>query len=87
MNKEDWVVAAPVILMVEGFDFTVHNNGQHIVVLAFDREYHLWPSTGKWRSKHFRKGKMLATWGIDSLTLAKRYQGVRGLVKYLKEGE
>ena len=87
MDKQDWVVSAPVILTVAGLDFTVHNNGQHIVVYAQDREYHLWPSTGKWRSKHKKKIGMLTTWGIDSLTLHPRFQGVRGLARYLTQGE
>ena len=87
MNKEDWVVSAPVILTVAGLDFTVHNNGQHIVIRAEGKEFHLWPSTGKWRSKHKKLKTMYGSWGIDSLTLSSRYQGVRGLVRYLTEGE
>lgn len=79
MNKEDWVVSAPVILTVAGLDFTVHNNGQHIVIVECGSEYHLWPSTGKWRCRYRNR------WGIDSITLRAKYRGVRGLVLYLTE--
>lgn len=86
MKKEDWVVAAPVILTVEGFDFTVHNNGQHIVINYDDiKEFHLWPSTGKWRVRFKPHGSFRASWGADSLSLGLGLQGVRGLVRYLKE--
>jgi hypothetical protein len=86
MKKEDWVVSAPVILTVEGFDFTVHNGGQHIIIAHNEiKEYHLWPSTGKWRVKFAPHGQFKASWGADSDRVHPDYRGVRGLVKYLKE--
>lgn len=85
MKKEDWVVSAPVILTVEGLDFTVHNGGQHIVIKRDNgKEYHLWPSTGKWRAKHPYVSTVGAGWGISSDSVNSQYQGVRGLVRYLK---
>jgi hypothetical protein len=87
MQKEDWVVAAPVILTVAGLEFTVHNNGQHIVVSALGAEFHLWPSTGKWRRKRIYVGSQANEWSTDSEFLAPRYRGVRGLVMYLKDKE
>jgi hypothetical protein len=83
MKKEDWVVSAPVILTVAGLDFTVHNNGQHIIVQGETGiEYHLWPSTGKWRVRHPEK---LNAWGLNSEALGRRYQGVRGLVSFIQK--
>lgn len=82
MKKEDWVVAAPVILTVAGLEFTVHNGGQHIVVYAEDKEFHLWPSTGKWRVKEPNK---LNAWGYSSDTFTSAHQGVRGLVRLLSK--
>ena len=82
MQKEDWVVAAPVILTVAGLEFTVHNNGQHIIVFEFDKEFHLWPSTGKWRVRHPEKHN---AWGLNSEALNRRYQGVRGLVSFIQK--
>jgi hypothetical protein len=82
MKKEDWVVATPVILTVEGFDFTVHNNGQHIVIKRDNgNEVHLWPSTGKWRLRLFAHNN---AWGTSSDMLSAQYQGVRGMVRYIK---
>lgn len=87
MTPEEWVLSTPTILTVAGLDFTVHNAGQHIIVHHPDKhgvkhEYHLWPSTGKWRHFHPDNG-----WGIGTgpnMRIAQRFVGVRGLVLYIQ---
>ena len=82
MTPDEWVLSAPTILTVAGLDFTVHAGGQHIVVYRIDarnrrHEYHLWPSTGRWRHKHPSSG-----WGIEAQPFL---NGVRDLVRYMQE--
>jgi hypothetical protein len=91
MTPDEWVLSAPTILTVAGLDFTVHAGGQHIVVYRIDarnrrHEYHLWPSTGRWRHKHpGGAGK----WGIGTATpgtkVLLKFNCVRGLVRYMQE--
>jgi hypothetical protein len=89
MTPREWVLVAPTILTVAGLEFTVHNHGEHIIVYDTDRlgrrhEYHLWPSTGRWR--HKPPG---GEWGIGTNTDGSRvklkFGGVRGLVRYIQE--
>jgi hypothetical protein len=89
MTPSEWVLAAPTILTVAGLEFTVHAGGQHIIVYNTDRlgrrhEYHLWPSTGRWR--HKPPG---GDWGIGTHTdrrrVSAKFIGVRGLVRYMQE--
>lgn len=86
MTPEEWVLSAPTILTVAGLAFYVYNNGQHIVVTVLDadskpHQYHLWPSTGKWRYY----SPISHRWGSsseDGHTI--RYRGVRGLIRYIQ---
>jgi hypothetical protein len=89
MTPSEWVLVAPTILTVAGLEFTVHNEGQHIVVYNTDcynkrHEYHLWPSKGTWR--HRPPG---GDWGIgtntDGRRVSAKFGGVRGLVRYMQE--
>jgi hypothetical protein len=89
MTPDEWVLSAPTILTVAGLDFTVHAGGQHIVVYRIDarnrrHEYHLWPSTGRWRHK-----TPIGDWGIGTTTASTKvllkFWGVRGLVRYMQE--
>jgi hypothetical protein len=89
MTPSEWVLVAPTILTVAGLEFTVHNHGEHIIVYDTDRlgrrhEYHLWPSTGRWR--HKPPG---SDWGVGTNTdgprVARKFGGVRGLVRYIQE--
>jgi hypothetical protein len=89
MTPNEWVLSAPTILTVAGLDFTVYSNGMHIVVYHMDalnrrHEYHLWPSTGRWRHK-----TPIGRWGIgtgtDGPRVLPKFKGVRGLVCYMQE--
>ena len=91
MTPDEWVLSAPTILTVAGLDFTVHAGGQHIVVYNTDffgrrHEYHLWPSTGRWRHK---PPGGAGEWGIgtdtDGRKVSAKFGGVRGLVRYMQE--
>jgi hypothetical protein len=92
MTPSEWVLVAPTILTVAGLEFTVHAGGQHIIVYNTDRrghrhEYHLWPSTGRWR--HKPPGSYAGDWGIgthtDGRRVSAKFGGVRGLVRYIQE--
>jgi hypothetical protein len=89
MTPDEWVLVAPTILTVAGLGFTVHNEGQHIIVYNTDffghrHEYHLWPAIGVWRHK-----PPSGDWGIGTNTdgprVRERFRGVRGLVRYMQE--
>ena len=90
MTPSEWVLAAPTILTVAGLEFTVYNHGEHIIVYNTDRlgrrhEYHLWPSTGRWRHKPPGSGWGIGTTTTDGRRVRERFRGVRGLVRYIQE--
>ena len=90
MTPNEWVLSAPTILTVAGLDFTVHNEGQHIIVYHMDgrnrrHEYHLWPGTGTWRHKHPSSGWGVGTNNTDGPKVKFKFIGVRGLVRYMQE--
>lgn len=56
------------ILAEEGINYSLHNDGAHIVVDHNGRQIDFWPGTGLWIDRHWQK----------------RRRGVRPLIDYIK---
>lgn len=68
VKRNDNVQSSTQLLIDHDIDFTVHNNGYHLIV-TYERELiDFWPSTGKWIPRE----------------TGKHYRGVRKLIQYIK---